>query len=471
MTHSGCRIFLVVSVLTALVVLGGCTVQFKAPQDALIKCSDTSPCSAGLICAKEHKVCVQEEPICGNNIVEFPEACDDGFRDACGSCNETCTADGGGSTCGDGERCPEYETCDDGNTVTETCAYGQAQCLICNETCEALPGLVVGCGDGVRNRGSELPDNEFEVCDDAEPPRLCSDLSSVFSGGLATCSECRRWDTTLCETDTLTPELMVSVPEGPFPRGCGEVNDPVGCDDDELPLRQIQLSDFAIDTYEVTVERYAECVMAGGCTTRELDINPTLCNWTSGVDARTLQEMDSLEALGRPRYPINCINWYDAETYCQWAGKRLPTEAEWEKSARGNTLQAYPWGNGPLPSCNYAVMSNFNGEEGCGTYGSLPVGSRPDGVSPYGAHDMIGNVYEWVQDWYDPDYYATSFGPNPPGPDGSQALLYNVVKGGAWDDDDEEALRIPYRNNFNGRSARDFIIGLRCVAGEPLDLR
>jgi hypothetical protein len=120
---------------------------------------------------------------------------------------------------------------------------------------------------------------------------------------------------------------------------------------------------------------------------------------------------------GREDHPINCISWAEASTYCGWAGtvahKRLPTEAEWEKAARGDDARIYPWGDVPLPSCTHVSMNEGPGG-GCGNFSSLPVGSKPLGDSPYGVHDMAGGVWEWTADWY--GVYDVAEDDNPTGP-------------------------------------------------------
>jgi formylglycine-generating enzyme required for sulfatase activity len=181
------------------------------------------------------------------------------------------------------------------------------------------------------------------------------------------------------------PGVMAAVPAGDFLMGCNEEVDDE-CEDDERPLHTVSLSAFEIDVTEVTQEEYAACVTAGECSEPE-------CEWD----------------CERTTYPASCIRFAAASTYCAWAGKRLPTEAEWEKAARGEEGAKYPWGNDE-PTCELANMG------GCGE-AALPVGSVPDGASPYGVLDMSGNMVEFVSDWYSPTYYEASPSTDPQGPE------------------------------------------------------
>ena len=200
------------------------------------------------------------------------------------------------------------------------------------------------------------------------------------------------------------PTAMVAIAEGGFIRGSGAETRRA----DERPRRTIYLNAFMIDTYEVTNAQYLKFIAATGHK------EPFNVYGTGSL----------FEVKGIENLPVVQVTWHDAEDYCQWVGKRLPTEAEWEKAARGTDGRAYPWGN-KAPS---ARRVNFN-RDWVATETLLPVGSLPDGVSPYGVHDMSGNAREWVQDWYAKDYYRIAPDRNPQGP---ETGLLKVIRGGSW---------------------------------------
>ncbi len=184
---------------------------------------------------------------------------------------------------------------------------------------------------------------------------------------------------------------MVSVPAGEFYMGC---NERVGeeCDSDEKPGKEVFVAAFRIDKTEVTVAQYKKCVDAGRCKKPKTSY---YYNWNRS---------------GRENHAINGVSWNDANTYCKWAGKRLPTEKEWEKAARGTDRRKYSWGNTGFGSRKVANIADRRSGHGWaaknyddGYKETAPVGSFPAGASPYGALDMIGNVWEWTSDWYTKD--------------------------------------------------------------------
>jgi eukaryotic-like serine/threonine-protein kinase len=248
------------------------------------------------------------------------------------------------------------------------------------------------------------------------------------------------------------PEVgtMVLVPGGEFWMGCDDAN--AGeCVANEKPGRLVNVDPFYIDRTEVTVQSFAACVKAGACSTDNLDrvhmaqggsfVPAITCNW--GKE-------------GREQHPINCVDHVQASAYCRFAGKRLPTEAEWEKAARGTDRRMYPWGNDP-PSCSLAVMSQ--GGSGCGQQTTAPVGSKPDDRSPYEALDMAGNVHEWVEDWFGENAYRSSPSRNPTGP--SQSPM-KACRGGSWNDGVARMLRTTLRGAYSA-GTRTPMLGFRCA--------
>ena len=198
-------------------------------------------------------------------------------------------------------------------------------------------------------------------------------------------------------------EGMVHIPAGWFWMGSNK-----GAAD-EMPMHKVFLGKYHIDKHEVTVKQYAKCVEAGKC---RAPLKGDDYNW---------------KKPGRENHPINGVSWFDARNYCHWAGKRLPTEAEWEKAARGTDGRTYPWGESE-PSCRYAVMDD-SGQNGCGRGTTWPVGQKREGRSPYGVFDMAGNLWEWVADRYDRGYYRVSADKDPKGPGHGED---RVLRGGSW---------------------------------------
>lgn len=197
---------------------------------------------------------------------------------------------------------------------------------------------------------------------------------------------------------------MAVVPSGPFLMGSAEGTGRA----DEYPQRRVQVDAFAIDQVEVTNVRYLQYIRETG---RKEPPNP--------YNGRPLSQEPGIADR-----PVVQVTWHDAVDYCRWASKRLPTEAEWEKAARGTDGRVFPWGNDPLT--NRVVNYNHNWQ---GRNTLWPVGSHPQTGSPYNVLDMVGNVREWVQDWYRSDYYRLQENDNPQGPDDG---ILKVIKGGSW---------------------------------------
>jgi formylglycine-generating enzyme required for sulfatase activity len=224
---------------------------------------------------------------------------------------------------------------------------------------------------------------------------------------------------------------MVRVPAGEFLMGTD-----VGEQEDEKPQHRVSLSAFLIDAYEVTVSRYAKFLEAE-------DREPPFL-WAQAIDGDH-----------RDR-PVIGVDWYDASAYCRWAHKRLPTEAEWEKAARGTDGRIYPWGNAP-PT---ASRAKYGGATWKGYASLARVGSHAAGKSPYGVHDLAGNAWEWVADRYEANYYQSHGARDPKGP--SIGPL-RILRGGSWNSEApilRAANRSAYvpsakRSDFGFRCARD----------------
>lgn len=210
---------------------------------------------------------------------------------------------------------------------------------------------------------------------------------------------------------------MIFVPAGEFTMGSPEGEG----SNDEHPQRTVYLDAFYIGKYEVTNAEYKECVDAGVCKLPATNSSYTRASYYGNP------EYDN--------YPVIFVSWYDAQAYCEWKGMRLPTEAEWEKAARGTDGRIYPWGNSApngskLNYCDVNCEIDWKDSSVDDGYAdTAPVGSYEAGKSPYGAYGMAGNVWEWVADWYDANYYRTASERNPQGPDSGE---YRVVRGGSW---------------------------------------
>lgn len=211
------------------------------------------------------------------------------------------------------------------------------------------------------------------------------------------CYSLSRTPATIEPTPTIEPTIKIAPKDGMeilfVPKGAFIMGSENG-DDYERPVHSVYLDDFWIDKTEITNSMYYLCMEFGPCEAPLSD----------GFYAPKDHFKDPLKA----ELPVVFITWYNAETYCEWVGRRLPTEAEWEKAARGVNGQTYPWGNqDPTPELLNFDKNNLD---------LMPVGSFPLGASPYGAMDMAGNAWEWVVDWYDDYYYEISPSTNPTGP-------------------------------------------------------
>jgi len=240
--------------------------------------------------------------------------------------------------------------------------------------------LPLGCSSaspqGQPDAATTTGDSGGDLADGASAPDAGGDTARTpEAGGSDATSGC---------PGNVAATVMVDVPAGNYIIGCNASVD-TQCLANELPMHTVTLSAYEIERTEVTQGQYSTCVAAGSCSAPS-------CTWDCSM----------------ADHPAGCVVWAQAKAYCAWAGRRLPTEAEWEAAARGPDGLKYPWGNQD-PDCALTNMA------GC-TGASDPVGAHPTGASPFGALDMAGNAVEMVEDWYSATYYATSPAANPTGP-------------------------------------------------------
>jgi len=258
------------------------------------------------------------------------------------------------------------------------------------------------------------------------------------------------------------PQGTVLVPGGAFRMGS---SDGEGAPD-EQPRHAVTLSAYCIDRTEVTVAAYAACVAAGACSAPPLTVN-----WSSysGNEARLFSQ--ACNGSDRPSHPINCVDWGQAAAYCAWTGGRLPTEAEWEYAARGSDGRIHPWGSEPpsarrLNACGAECLAAarrdgtprkalYDDDDGWPT--TAPVGSYPEGASPFGVLDMAGNVWEWTADWYGPYPEAAQTDPQ-----GAATGTSRVSRGGSWTSGGAERARAADRDWLDPE-IREAGLGFRCA--------
>ena len=421
--------------------------------------------------------------------------------------SKACGDDGCGGSCGE---CPET-ACSSGECVEGKCQVDAFYCVVegvcvpsgtedpfnpCQKCQPAVTQLgwsplEDGLECGVEKRcwqgaccdyGAFCVDKDCgddscgDVCGECDGDDVCMDhLCCKPDCGGEKCGDdgcggiCGGCDPDLEEcTESMTGEWvcaakLVEIPPGTFSMGCNEEVDDQ-CEPEESPYHEVHVDTHFMDRTEVTAADYDACVSFGTCSPPAVGNYPT---W---------------QQEGKGEHPINHVTWTQAVEFCTWLGKRLPTEAEWEKAARGFDGRRYPWGNDEA-TCDFAVM--FEDDYGCGAVGTMPVCTMsPAGDSPYGLCDMAGNVLEWVQDWYGSNYFCT--GPetnvavpwtfcesdepwwgepapwaNPQGPeDGTQ----RVIRGGSFSNE-SPYLRVSQRDSV-WPSYTEHGVGFRCASSD-----
>lgn len=341
--------------------------------------------------------------------------CDDG---------NACTGDGvcQGGECQLGDAIENGSDCDDDTLYCNGvghCVGGQCAIDLVGE-CPALGGECVKkweCKEELQGACGPVPVDDDEKCE--------------WGDGV----EGR------CSAGTCVPPDMIYIPEGVFLMGC----DPGAlCQSDAKPKHDIELSGYAIDRLEATEGDWRECVGRGHCDPRNDEDSPDISNLDETL-------------------PVTLIDWPRARDFCEDQGKRLCTEAQWEKAARGTAGDLYyPWGN-TTANCQRANFYELQSGKGCGTGGPATVGEREAGASPYGVLDMAGNVAEWVGDGYNPTIYTTQEQDTPLDPfvdiDPQDAQV-RVVRGGGWGDG-ADALRV-FKREAQSAIVFDDEVGVRC---------
>lgn len=375
-----------------------------------------------------------------NNTACFAEVCEP----KTGQCQGVNKPDN--TLCDDGVSCTLADTCQSGQCTAGTNLCGctaDADCFdpdndkctgvpYCDKSsapfvCKTNPATVVdcpagglGCAQNTCNShtGTCAPAPNAGACDDSNPCTI-----DACDGNTGACSHINVVETTPCAGGTCVAgsctslaDSEVAVPGGPAQVGCNLTS---SCPADELPQHGVTLKTFAIDRLEVTVAQYKACVDSGNCT--EPAGSDPACNW--GKETKS-------------SHPVTCVQWAQAVGYCQWQGKRLPSEAEWEVAARGacglyascaSQTPQYPWGN-ETPTCSWTVMFG-DALAGCDLGTTKGAGVQSNDRSPYQVGDLGGNAREWTQDWYDAGYYATSPSVSPTGPTTGTS---RVARGGSW---------------------------------------
>ena len=428
---------------------GLCVCKYKECLGAC--CAEGEACSDDECCPPDcaGKECGDDgcSGVCGE-CAGCEEECDLGLCEFVGCDGKECGPDGCGGTCGEleGDCLGLQDDCIEGACI---CAPDCVDKQCGDDGCSGSCGE---CGDG--------NDCQDWICWGSCGDGVCGDGE--------TCVTCIG-DCGPCEDDSCHPVLekgvatglgsacvaaTVEIPAGIFWMGCNNwegsaVNDLECSWDNEVPIHELYMSAYEIDLTEVTADQYKACVADGGA-----------CPWVSGDDCPG--GPPTYGAAGKGDHPVNCVDWEQANAYCEWAGKRLCTEAQWEKAARGGCEKypddlckeeawPFPWGNDWAEDCGKAVHS------GCGE-GTQAVAQLEAGVSPYGIYDMSGNVAEWVKDWFDYQFYLGDAYYNPEA--GWNKWETRIVRGGGF----EWAfvnLRVSQRGPVNPDSHQDDF-GFRC---------
>ena len=297
------------------------------------------------------------------------------------------------------------------------------------------PEITCYTGGGIVYEGAQ----QFKICE-TDPEKFQKQLCA--KGGWKDDGECISG--------------TVTIPGGSFKMGCDKELEKK-CPNDAKPPHEVALSSYVIDKFEVTVELFEKCIQENICNNDD----PEKPHYRTSEDLFDC----NIGNDSRKNHPVNCVTWFGAKAYCEWLGKRLPTEAEWEYAAKSGQNRIYPWGDTPA-TCENTVM--FDEEESpivsCGKRFTFPIGSKPEGVSAQGVYDLSGHVAEHTNDWYEENFYSTEEASqkDTQGPAEPEENKYKVIRGGSFIYGNDHA-----KSSFRGSTEPnkpDIDFGFRCVS-------
>lgn len=427
-------------------------------QDAYTADTCNNAGAASAACSYTAVACITDSECSDGNDLTLDACSSPGTASA--ACTHTAIACATDANCNDGNAYTQ-DVCMNPGTTASSCSHLTVAC-ISNADCEDGYKSTI---DTCVNPGTAAASCEQTIiacfsagdCNDGNPytldscvnagaanascshtPIACLTNADCNDGNSGTIDTCENPGTTTSVCTYKADDGWITIPGGAFPRGCTAAEP--SCMTDAQPQRQIYLNEYRIMKNSVTNAQYQQCVAAGACS--------------APLSSSSYSRPSYYGNPAYANYPVIYVSWSNAEAYCNFSGGRLPTEAEWEKAARGTTARTYPWGES-APACTLA--NAFIGAALC-VGDTSPAGSLTAGASPYGAMDMAGNTLEWTRDWYDGAYYAASPDSNPTGP---ASGTYKVIRGGSWHHN-TLYLRATYRSvKFPNSASND--ISFRCV--------
>jgi len=428
--------------------LGGATCELAGyPGGGSLTCAQS--------CELDVSACCQDDDGdgYGENCTQGPDACDgdagNWTASGCASCSDE---DGDGYR---GTGCDASEdACDD-----DPSNWTASGCASCSDE----------DGDGYRGTDCDVPEDACEADADNWTASGCTNCVDADGDGylgplcdtVQDCDDAAPGITGVCQANGC-PQGWVYIPAGAFEMGCDSSDACWAGQGDESPRHTVTLGAYCIQLTEVSVGAFRACKDDSVCTgTPDEESSNPWCNWSATVITPSRED-----------HPINCIDWTESQEYCQqWLGGDLPTEAEWEKAARGTDQRVYPWGNIAPTDCSLCNwdFSTADAGIGCQTVssgegpGTWEAGylTNPDGDSYYGLKDMAGNVWEWTRDWYQSDFYGQCSGGCTDPLNTNSASGERVRRGGSFIQPNAIYMRVLHRLSSTP-SNRNYSIGFRC---------